>query len=71
MYREFKKTPKFSKNQWFNEEMCKWTNRAFSTKEAQMFKKKKKKKPHEEMLNIPGHKADANQNHIKILPHSS
>jgi hypothetical protein len=27
-------------------------------------------KTQEEMLNIPGHKGDANQNHIKILPHS-
>jgi hypothetical protein len=26
--------------------------------------------PHEEMFNIPGHKRNANQNHIKILPHS-
>jgi hypothetical protein len=28
------------------------------------------KKTHEEMLNIPGHKENANQNHIKIPPHS-
>jgi hypothetical protein len=27
-------------------------------------------KTHEEMLNIPGHKGNANQNHIKIPPHS-
>jgi hypothetical protein len=29
------------------------------------------KKTHEEMLNIPGDKGDANENHIKISPHSS
>jgi hypothetical protein len=29
---------------------------------------KKKKKP-EKMLNIPGHKGNANQNHIKIPPY--
>jgi hypothetical protein len=29
-----------------------------------------KKKAHEEKLNIPSHKGNANQNHIKILPHS-
>jgi hypothetical protein len=27
-------------------------------------------KTHEEILNIPGHKGNANQNHIKIPPHS-
>jgi hypothetical protein len=27
-------------------------------------------KTHEEMFTIPGHKGNANQNHIKILPHS-
>jgi hypothetical protein len=27
-------------------------------------------KTHEEMLNIPGHKGNANQNDIKIPPHS-
>jgi hypothetical protein len=27
-------------------------------------------KKHEEMLTIPGHKGNANQNHIKIPPHS-
>jgi hypothetical protein len=31
---------------------------------------KKKKKTHEEMLTIPGHKENANQNNIKISPHS-
>jgi hypothetical protein len=25
---------------------------------------------HEEMLTIPGHKRNANQNHVKIPPHS-
>jgi hypothetical protein len=49
--------------------MKKWAtelNRAFSKKEVQMVKKQN----HEEMLNIPGHKGNANQNHVKILPHS-
>jgi hypothetical protein len=38
-------------------------NRAFS-------KKSKWPETHEELLNIPGHKGNANENHIKILPHS-
>jgi hypothetical protein len=49
--------------------MKKWTselNRAFSKEEVQMAKN-----THEEMLNIPDHKGNANQNHIKIPPHSS
>jgi hypothetical protein len=29
-----------------------------------------KKKKHEEMLNIPGHKRNVNQNHVMIPPHS-
>jgi hypothetical protein len=29
-----------------------------------------KKKKHEETLNIPGHKVNANQSHVKIPPHS-
>jgi hypothetical protein len=44
--------------------MNKWAtelNRTFS-KEVQVAKK--------HMFNIPGHKGNANQNHIKILPHS-
>jgi hypothetical protein len=45
--------------------MSKWT-------EQNIFKGKspnsKKKKTHE-MLNIPGHKGNANQNNIKILLH--
>jgi hypothetical protein len=28
------------------------------------------KKTHEEILNIPGHKGNANQNHVKIPPYS-
>jgi hypothetical protein len=28
----------------------------------------KKKKKEKEMHNVPGHKGNANQNHIKILP---
>jgi hypothetical protein len=27
-------------------------------------------KTHEEMLGIPGHKGNASQNHINILPHT-
>jgi hypothetical protein len=34
-------------------------------------KGKKEKKMYKEMLNIPGHKGNANQNHIKFSPHSS
>jgi hypothetical protein len=48
---------------WANE-----LNRAFSKEDVQMAEKKKK--THEEMLNIPGSNENANQNHIKILPHS-
>jgi hypothetical protein len=45
--------------------MKKWAselNRAFSKEKVQMAKK-----THEEMFNIPGHKGNANQNHIKII----
>jgi hypothetical protein len=40
-------------------------NRAFSNEEVQMTKK-----THEKIFKIPGHKGNANQYHIKILPHS-
>jgi hypothetical protein len=46
-------------SQWVNE-----LNRAFSKDGAQMAKK-----THEKVLNISGHKGNANQNHIKIPPH--
>jgi hypothetical protein len=39
-------------------------------KEDLQRKKSKWPKIHEEMLNIPGHKGNENQNHVKILPHS-
>jgi hypothetical protein len=39
-------------------------NRDFSKEEVQMAKN------HKEMFNMPGHKGNANQNHIKIPPHS-
>jgi hypothetical protein len=48
--------------------MKKWANelnRAFSKEKIQMAKK-----IHEEVFNIPGHKENENQNHIKIPPHS-
>jgi hypothetical protein len=49
--------------------MKKWANklnRAFTKEEVQMVKKK----THEKVLIIPGHKGTTNQNHIKIPPHS-
>jgi hypothetical protein len=64
IYRELKKLNS-KKN---NDPMKKWANelnRAFSKEEVQIAKK-----THEEMLTIPCHKGNANQNHIKILPHS-
>jgi hypothetical protein len=64
IYREYKKL----NYQKFSDPMKKWAkelNRDFSTEEIQMAKK-----THEEMLNIPGHKGIAIQNHVKIPPHS-
>jgi hypothetical protein len=63
IYRELKKLtpPKI------NGPMKKWAtemNRTFSKEEIQIAKK-----THEEMLNIPGHKGNVNQNHGKIPPH--
>jgi replication-associated recombination protein RarA len=43
-------------------------NRTFSKEEVQMTKKKKK--THEKMLTIAGHKGNANQNNTNIPPHS-
>jgi hypothetical protein len=47
----------------------KWANELNTAflKEVQMAEKK----THEEMLNIPDHKRNAHQNHVKILLHSS
>jgi hypothetical protein len=46
--------------------MKKWANELNRTfKEVQITKK-----TNEEMLNIPGHKGDANKNQGKIPPHS-
>jgi hypothetical protein len=63
-YRELKKL----NSSKINEPIKKWAtelNRTFSKEEIQMAKK-----THEKMLTIPGHKGNANQNHVKILPHS-
>jgi hypothetical protein len=51
----------------FNDPMKKWPNQLKG-----LFQRKKSKwlKTHEEMLNIPGHKGNANQNHVKIPSHS-
>jgi hypothetical protein len=49
--------------QWRNGEMN-WTEL------SQRKKSKWLKNLHEEMLNISGHKGNANQNHVKISPHS-
>jgi hypothetical protein len=51
-----------------NDPMKKWSdelNKVFSKEEVQMTKQ-----IHEEMLTIPSHKGNVNQNHIKFLPHS-
>jgi hypothetical protein len=48
--------------------MKKWANKLNSTsskEEVQMAKR-----THEEMLTIPGYKGNANQNHVKVPPHS-
>jgi hypothetical protein len=57
--------------------MKKWANelnRVFSKEKVQTAKKNKTTttttKSHEEMFTIPDHKENANQNHIKIPPHS-
>jgi hypothetical protein len=53
----------------FNDPMKKWAkelNRAVSKKENKIAKK-----THEEIFNIPHHKANANQKLFRISPHSS
>jgi hypothetical protein len=64
VHRELKKT-KLPKNQWPSKEMGKWTEQNF-------FKGKSLngQKTYDEMLSIPGYKGNANQNCIKIPPHS-
>jgi hypothetical protein len=65
IYRELKKL----NYPQINEPIKKWAtelNRTFSKEEVQVAKK-----THEKMLTIPGQKGNANQNHTKILPHSS
>jgi uncharacterized protein (UPF0210 family) len=64
IYRELKKL-NFPK---IKEPIKKWAtklNRIFSKEEVQIAKK-----THEKMFIIPGHKGNANQNHIKIPSHS-
>jgi hypothetical protein len=48
--------------------MKKWV----SELKAEHFQRKKSndQTSHEEMLNIPGHKGNGNQNHVKVTPHS-
>jgi hypothetical protein len=64
IYRDLKKlsSPKINDSM---KKMGKWTEQKF-------FKGRSinGQKSYEEILNIPGHKGNANQNHIKILPHS-
>jgi hypothetical protein len=59
------KKTKLPHNKWPNEEISIWT-------ELKFFKVKSPngQKTHEEMLSIPGHKGNTNQNHVKILPYS-
>jgi hypothetical protein len=61
-YRELKKlnSPKINDPIWATELKI-----TFSKDEIQM-----PKETHEKMLNSPGHKGIANQNHTKSLPHS-
>jgi hypothetical protein len=56
---------KLPKNQWPSEEMGKWTAQSF-------FKgiNSNGQETHEEMLTILGLKQNANQNPVKIPPHS-
>jgi uridine kinase len=62
IYRELKKlnSPKI------NDPVKKWRNELSRT----FSKKYKWPKTYEDMLTILGHKGNANQDHIKILPHS-
>jgi hypothetical protein len=64
IYRELKTL----NSQRINDPMKKWAKepyKAFSKEEIQMAKIHMKK-----MFTIPGYKGNANQNHIKIPPHS-
>jgi hypothetical protein len=66
MYRELKSSPKLPPK--ITDPMKKWTNEL--SRVFQREKSKWPKKNHEEMLTIPGHNGNANQNHVEILPHS-
>jgi hypothetical protein len=64
IYRELKKL----NSKKFNDPMKKWANepnRCLSKEEIRMAKE-----IHKKLLNILGHKGNANQSHVKILSHS-
>jgi hypothetical protein len=65
--RIYRKLKKITAKKKYQRTMKKWANELNS-----FFKGRRPNGPktHEEMFNLPGHKRNANQNHIKILPHS-
>jgi hypothetical protein len=56
-------------SQKINDPMKKWVNELNRALPKEEVRTAKKKKPQENVFTIPGHKGNANQNHIKILPH--